>query len=46
MYNACDVAVRIKEISKQKNILLKDMLGACELNKSALSSMPFWRFNA
>ena len=46
MYNACDVAVRIKEISKQKNILLKDMLGACELNTSALSSMPFWRFNA
>ena len=39
MYNACDVAVRIKEISKQKNILLKDMLDACELNKNALSSM-------
>ncbi len=39
MYNAQQVAERIKEQAKFKNILIKNMLDECELNKNALSSM-------
>lgn len=39
MYNAQQVAERIKGQAKFKNILIKNMLDECELNKNALSSM-------
>lgn len=39
MYSAHETAERIKLRAKTKNILIKDMLDACEMNKNALSTM-------
>ncbi len=39
MYTAQQTAERIKARSKQKNILIKDMLDNCDLGKNTLSSM-------
>ncbi|MBE6546324.1 MAG: helix-turn-helix transcriptional regulator [Ruminococcaceae bacterium] len=39
MYISSDIASRIKELCKNKNIIIKDMLVCCGLSKNALSSM-------
>lgn len=39
MYSAQQTADRIKAQAKQKKVLIKDLLEACELNKNTLSSM-------
>ncbi len=39
MYNSTEIAIRIKDVAKSKNIKIKDMLLKCDLNKNALSSM-------
>ncbi len=39
MYEAADIAMRIKSIAKSKKIAIKDLLKACDLSKNALSSM-------
>lgn len=39
MYNAQETAEKIKTQAKAKDILIRDMLDECELNKNALSSM-------
>ncbi|NBH99500.1 XRE family transcriptional regulator [Anaerotruncus sp. 1XD22-93] len=39
MYNAQQTAEKIKFQAKSKNILIKNMLEDCGLNKNALSSM-------
>lgn len=39
MYNSQDTVNRIKLSARSKNIAIKDMLLACELNKNTLSSM-------
>lgn len=39
MYNSANVAERIKSLAKFKNIQLKTMLDAININKNALSSM-------
>ena len=39
MYISQDVARRIKFIARSKNVLIKDMLSSCELNRNTLTSM-------
>lgn len=39
MYNAQKTAEKIKHQAKSENILVKDMLDECMLNKNTLSSM-------
>lgn len=39
MYNAQETAEKIKTQAKSKNVLIKDMLDDCKLNKNTLSSM-------
>lgn len=39
MYNSTEIAIRIRDVAKSKNIKIKDMLLKCDLNKNALSSM-------
>lgn len=39
MYSAYETAERIKLRAKSQNILIKDMLNSCEMNKNALSTM-------
>lgn len=39
MYDAQETVKKIKKISKEKNILIKNMLEDCGLSKNALSSM-------
>lgn len=39
MYLSVNTAERIKLIAKSKNIIVKDMLEKCELNKNVLSTM-------
>ena len=39
MYNPADVAQRIKDLAKHRNISVKQMLDDCELNKNVLSTM-------
>ena len=39
MYESTEIAMRIKELAKQRNILIKEMLEECGLNKNSLSSM-------
>lgn len=39
MYISANIAKRIKEFAKSKNITISDMLVACELSKNTLSSM-------
>lgn len=41
MYEAKDLAERIKIVAKKKNIALKDMLDNCDLNKNTLSTMQY-----
>lgn len=39
MYKSTNIAAKIKELSKAKNIVIKDMLTECGLSKNTLSSM-------
>ena len=39
MYISANIANRIKELCKNKNIIIKEMLDDCGLSKNALSSM-------
>ena len=39
MYNSSEIAEKIKSLAKTKNIVIKNMLIECGLNKNALSSM-------
>ena len=39
MYNSTEIAFRIKELAKSKNIIIKNMFFECGLNKNILSSM-------
>lgn len=39
MYTSLDTATKIKEIAKNKGIVIKTMLLECNLNKNTLSSM-------
>lgn len=39
MYNAQELVQRIKNRSKQQNVLIRDMLLACDLNINAISQI-------
>lgn len=39
MYNSQELAQRIKDAAKQKNILVRDMLNTCELSINTLNQM-------
>ncbi len=39
MYTAQEIALKIKEIAKQKNITIKKMLSDCDLNINYISEM-------
>ena len=39
MYNATEIATKINQILKEKQLSQKDMLEKCELSKNAISSM-------
>ncbi len=39
MYNSQDIALRIKSIAKERNIIIKNMLSECGLSKNMLSTM-------
>lgn len=39
MYNSHDLAVSIKSVAKEKNIVIKDMLESCELGSNTMSSL-------
>lgn len=39
MYNSQDLASRIKKKAKEKNILIRDMLTACDLSINAISQI-------
>ena len=39
MYNATEIATRINQILKEKQLSQKDMLENCKLSKNAISSM-------
>ena len=39
MYNAQEVAQRIKNQAKRQNVLIRDMLLACDLNINAISQI-------
>ena len=39
MYNSQDIALRIKQLAKEKQLILKEMLECCGLSKNTLSSM-------
>jgi transcriptional regulator with XRE-family HTH domain len=39
MYNAQDIAERIKSTAKRRKVLIKDILASCELSKNTISSM-------
>lgn len=39
MYNSNNLSIRIKKCAKEKNVLLRDLLAACDLNVNALSQM-------
>ncbi len=39
MYNSYDLAISIKSVAKEKNIIIKDMLESCELGSNTMSSL-------
>lgn len=39
MYESANIAIKIKDVAKIKNIIIKDMLMECGLSKNTLSSM-------
>lgn len=39
MYNSHDLAISIKSVAKEKNIVIKDMLESCELGSNTMSSL-------
>lgn len=39
MYNSIEIATRINQILKEKQLSQKDMLESCQLSKNAISSM-------
>ncbi len=39
MYNSHDLAISIKSIAKEKNIIIKDMLTSCDLGSNTMSSL-------
>lgn len=39
MYNSHNLAISIKSIAKEKNIIIKDMLTSCDLGSNTMSSL-------
>lgn len=39
MYNSNNIAKRIKAVARKNDVLIKELVESCSLNKNALSSM-------